>query len=98
MKKIFKILLAIGGAIAGIFTLLSIKDKSKKEFNKRTKANDVKLDFITKEVSKVQNNKKSTKAKIEKTSRKVKSTKSKLKSTKNAKSTINNFEKKYRKK
>tara|TARA_R110001592_G_scaffold152460_1_gene380028 strand:- start:1626 stop:1919 length:294 start_codon:yes stop_codon:yes gene_type:complete len=97
MKKLFKILLAIGGVIAGIFALLSIKTKSKKKFNKQTKANDVKLDFITKEVSKVQNNKKATKAKILKTSTKVKSTKSKIKSTKNAKKTVDNFEKKYRK-
>ena len=98
MKKIFKILLAIGGVIAGIFALLSVKSKSKKEFNKRTKANDVKLEFITKEVSKIQGNKKATKAKIEKTSTKLKSTKSKIKSTKNAKETVDNFQKKYRRK
>lgn len=97
MKKLFKILLAIGGVIVGAIALFSSQSKSKKEFNKRTKANDKKLDFITKETAKVKADKKTTKAKIKKTSAKVKLTKAKVKSTKNAKSTIDSFEKKYRK-
>ena len=48
MKKLFKILLAVGGVIAGAIALFSSQAKSKKTYNKRTKANDKKLDFITK--------------------------------------------------
>ena len=55
MKKLFKIILAIGGAIAGIMAIFSAtkQSKSKKEFNKRVKANEDKLDFITKNTNKV---------------------------------------------
>ena len=88
MKKLFKILLAVGGVIAGAIALFSSQAKSKKTYNKRTKANDKKLDFITKETTKV---------KADKIITKVKSTKAKVKSTKKAKSTIDSFEKKYRK-
>tara|TARA_R110000744_G_scaffold239358_1_gene356757 strand:+ start:934 stop:1236 length:303 start_codon:yes stop_codon:yes gene_type:complete len=99
MSKIFKIILAIGGAIAGIFALfVSTQGKSKKEFNKRSKANDKKLEFITDQIAKVEEKKKTTKSNISSTSSKIKSTKSKLKNTQNAKSTIDDFEKKYRNK
>ena len=57
-----------------------------------------KKNSINELVSKIQGNKKATKAKIEKTSTKLKSTKSKIKSTKNAKETVDNFQKKYRRK
>jgi|TARA_R110000782_G_scaffold122280_2_gene213530 hypothetical protein len=97
MKKLFKILLAVGGVIAGAIALFSSQAKSKKTYNKRTKANDKKLDFITKETTKVKADKIITKAKIKTTAAKVKSTKAKVKSTKKAKSTIDSFEKKYRK-
>ena len=95
MKKIWKVLLAIGGVIAGIFALFATsQSKSKKEFNRRVKANNEKLDFITK----VEKDKAVTKSKIKNTSAKIKSTKSKVKSTQNAKSTIDSFEKKFRNK
>ena len=98
MKKIFKILLAIGGALAGIFALFAAsQSKGKKEFNKRVKANDEKLDFITKETSKVKKEKAATKSKIQKTESKIKDTKLKVKSTKSSKKTIKDFESKYRK-
>ena len=100
MKKLFKIILAIGGAIAGIMAIFSAtkQSKSKKEFNKRVKANEDKLDFITKNTNKVKKDKAVTKSKIKKTSAKIKATKSKVKNTQNAKKTVSNFEKKYRKK
>ena len=98
MKKIFKILLAIGGALASIFALFAAsQSKSKKKFNKRIKANDEKLDFITKETSKVKNEKAITNSKIKKTNKKIKDTKSKVKSTTSAKKTVKDFESKYRK-
>jgi len=99
MSKIFKIILAIGGAIAGAFALFaSTQSKSKKDFNKRTKANDKKLEFITGEVDKVKKEKDLNKSKIKNTTKKIESSKQKVKNTKNAKSTIDKFEKKYRKK
>jgi hypothetical protein len=69
MKKLFKIILAIGGAIAGIMAIFSAtkQSKSKKEFNKRVKANEDKLDFITKNANKVKKDKEITKSKIKKT-------------------------------
>ena len=94
MGKLWKILLAIGGIIAGFFMLKS--NAGKKEFTKKTKANDKKLDAITKEVTKAKKNKAVTKSKIKTTSAKIKTTKSKVKSTKKAKLTINKFDKKYR--
>tara|TARA_R100000541_G_scaffold54975_1_gene63656 strand:+ start:337 stop:630 length:294 start_codon:yes stop_codon:yes gene_type:complete len=97
MKKLFGIFIAVGAAIAGILALLSSPSKSKKEFSRRKDANDKKLEFITKKATKVKADKKATKSKIKKTTAKVKSTKAKVKSTKKAKSTIDNFEKKYRK-
>ena len=100
MKSIWKIILAIGGAIAGILAIFasSKSNQSKKDFNKRVKANNNKLDFITNQSADVEKKKKATKAKIQKTSTKIKATKSKVKSTKNAKITVSSFEKKYRKK
>ena len=100
MKKLFKIIVAIGGAIAGVLAIFaaSKSSQSKREFNKRVKANDEKLDFITKNVDKVKKEKKVTKDKIKNTSVKIKATKSKVKNTQNAKKTISDFEKKYRKK
>ena len=100
MKKLFKIIVAIGGAIAGILAIFaaSKSSQSKREFNKRVKANEDKLDFITKNANKVKKDKEITKSKIKKTSAKIKATKSKVKNTQNAKKTISDFEKKYRKK
>ena len=100
MKKLFKIIVAIGGAIAGVLAIFaaSKSSQSKREFNKRVKANDEKLDFITKNVDKVKKDKAVTKSKIKKTSSKIKATKSKVKSTQSAKKTLDSFEKKYRKK
>ena len=100
MKKFFKIIIAIGGAIAGAIAIFSTtkQSKSKKEFNKRVKANEDKLDFITKKADKVKKDKAVTKSKIKETSSKIKATKSKVKSTRSAKKTVDSFEKKYRKK
>ena len=100
MKKLFKIVVAIGGAIAGILAIFaaSKSSQSKKEFNKRVKANNEKLDFITKKADKVKKDKAVTKSKIKSTSAKIKATKSKVKSTRSAKKTVDSFEKKYRKK
>ena len=90
MKKFWKIILGIGGAIAGILAIFasSKQSQSKKEFNNRVKANNDKLDFITGQTAKVEKEKAVTKDNIKKTSTKIKETKSKVKSTKNAKSTI----------
>tara|TARA_R100001377_G_scaffold34202_1_gene18817 strand:+ start:239 stop:532 length:294 start_codon:yes stop_codon:yes gene_type:complete len=96
MGKLWKILLAIGGIIAGLFMLKS--NTSKKEFTKKTKANDKKIKAVNKKVEKVKKDKAVTKAKINKISTQIKSTKSKIKSTKTAKSTIDKFDKKYRSK
>ena len=100
MKKFWKIILGIGGAIAGILAIFasSKQSQSKKEFNNRVKANNDKLDFITGQTVKVEKEKKITKDNIKKTSTKIKETKSKVKNTKNAKSTISDFKTKYRKK
>ena len=98
MSKLFKILLAVGGVLASIFAIFSTtQSKNKKDFNKRTKANKAKLDFITTKATKVENQKKITKSNIGKTSNSIKTTKSKIKSTKNAKKVVDNFQKKYRK-
>ena len=94
MNKFLKILLTIGGTIIGVFTLFFT---NRKRFNKKVKANNVKLDIINKEDIKLKAEKVQTKAKISKTNKKIKTTKSQIKSTKNAKSTIDKFEKKYRK-
>ena len=100
MKKFWKTILAIGGAIAGILAIFaaSKSSQSKREFNRRVKANNDKLDFITKSADKVKKEKAVTKTKIKETAKKVTESKSKIKSTKKAKSTISDFEKKYRKK
>ena len=97
---IWKVILGIGGAIAGILAIFAStkQSQSKKDFNRRVKANEDKLDFITKSADKVNKEKEVTKSNIKKTSAKIKTTKSKVKSTKDAKKTIDSFEKKYRKK
>tara|TARA_R110002012_G_C11602008_1_gene607393 strand:- start:278 stop:577 length:300 start_codon:yes stop_codon:yes gene_type:complete len=99
MKKLWKILLAIGGAIAGILAIFAAtkQSQSKKEFKRKVKANNDKIDEVKKQSSVVEKQKEETKNKIKESSKKIKLTKSKVKSTKNAKSTINDFEKKYRK-
>ena len=94
MGKLWKILLAIGGVIAGFFMLKS--NVNKKEFTKKTKANDNKIKAVNKKVTKIKKDKAVTKSKIKTTSAKIKTTKSKVKSTKKAKSTIDKFDKKYR--
>ena len=96
MGKLWKILLVIGGIITGLFMLKSKSDISKKEFNKKTKANGKKLNTITKKVTKAKKDKATTKSKIKTTSAKIKTTKLKVKSTKKVKSTIDKFDKKYR--
>jgi peptidoglycan hydrolase CwlO-like protein len=96
MKKLWKILLAIGGVIAGLFMLKS--NISKKEFTKKTEENDKKLEDITKKTTKVENEKAVTKSKIKETSTKIKALKTKIKNTKNAKSVVNDFKKKYKSK
>ena len=101
MKKLLKLLkplLAIGGAVLAIIVLFSPFSKSKKEFNKKIKANNDELDSIAKKSLKIKSDKKVTKNKIKKTTAKIKSLKSKITSTKNAKSTIKGFDKKYRNK
>ena len=100
MKTIWKVILGIGGAIAGILAIFAStkQSQSKKEFNRRVKANNDKLDIITKKANKVKEAKAVTKSNIKKTSAKIKTTKSKVKSTKSAKKTVDSFEKKYRKK
>jgi len=100
MKTIWKVILGIGGAIAGILAIFAStkQSQSKKEFNNRVKANNDKLNFITNQAVKVEKKKAETKSNIKKTSAKIKTTKAKIKSTKNAKKTVDSFEKKYRKK
>ena len=95
MGKLWKILLAIGGVIAGFFMLKS--NVNKKGFTKKTKVNNKKLNAITKKTTKVEKEKAISKIKIKQQKNKIKTIKSKVKSTKNAKSTIDKFEKKYRK-
>ena len=94
MGKLWKILLAIGGIIAGLFMLKS--NASKKEFTKKTKANDKKIKAVNKKVAKVKKEKAVTKAKIKKNKDKINLTKSRVRSTKPAKSTVDKFSKKYR--
>jgi len=100
MKKLWKIVLAIGGAIAGILAIFSAtkQSQSKKEFKAKVKENEGKINEVKKKTAVVEKQKAETKKSIKKTSSKIKATKSKVKSTKNAKSTISDFEKKYRKK
>ena len=75
MKNIWKILLAIGGFIAGLLVLSSKQDGSKKEFKKKVKDNKKKIDEVKSKTSKVQEEKKQTKAKIKKTSSSIKKNK-----------------------
>jgi septal ring factor EnvC (AmiA/AmiB activator) len=100
MKKFWKTILAIGGAIAGILAIFAAtkQSQSKKEFKKKVKANNDKINEVKKKTAVVEKQKAETKKKIKETSSKIKSTKSKVKSTKNAKSTISDFKNKYRKK
>jgi septal ring factor EnvC (AmiA/AmiB activator) len=95
MKKLWKILLAIGGAITGIFILIANKS-NKKEFKKKINSNNEKIDSITKKTSKLNKKKSFTKSKIKKTNSSIKGIKSKVKNIKNAKSIVDKFEKKYR--
>ena len=95
MGKLWKILLAIGGVIAGFFMLKS--NVNKKEFTKKIKVNNKKLNAITKKTTKVEKEKAISKIKIKQQKNKIKAIKSKVKSIKNAKSIIDKFEKKYRK-
>ena len=78
MKKFWKTILAIGGAIAGILAIFaaSKSGQSKREFNKRVKANNDKLDFITKSADKIKKEKAVTKTKIKETEKKVTESKS----------------------
>ena len=99
MKKIWKILLAIGGVIAGALALFaSTKSQSKKEFKKKVKFNNKEIDNVVKAADLIEKKKAVTKSKIKNTSAKIKSTKSKVKSTRSAKKTVDSFEKKYRRK
>ena len=59
MKNIWKIIIAISGTIAGILAIFSAtkSSQSKKEFSKRVKANNEKLDFITKKSDEIKKEK-----------------------------------------
>lgn len=100
MKKFWKTILAIGGVIAGIFALFAAtkQSQSKKEFKKKVKENNNKIDEVKKQSAVVEKQKEETKAEIKKVNKKITESKSKIKNTANAKSTISDFEKKYRKK
>ena len=84
MKKFWKTILAIGGAIVGIFALFaaSKQSQSKKEFKKKVKENNDKIDEVKKQSAIVEKQKSETKAKIKETDKKVTESKSKIKSTK----------------
>ena len=98
MNKLYKILLSIGGIIAGVFALLFLQNKHRKDFNKKIKENNSKLDLIIDKGVNVKKAKVKTKAKISKTNTKIKETKKKVKNTVSARTTVNNFKKKYKSK
>ena len=62
MKKLWKILLVIGGTIAGFFMLKS--KITKKDFKKSLKVNNEKLNTIAKKKTKVEKEKAISKIKI----------------------------------
>jgi len=98
MKKFWKILLFVAGAIGAIFLLVISPAAGKSKFKKLVKKKEEEIDEVKEKVEKVKEEKKQTKAKIKTQEKEIKKTKSKVKSTKNAKKTIDDFEKKYRKK
>ena len=83
MKKIWKIILWVGGFIGAIllFTFRKRKPKTKVYFE-----------------DKIEEEKKEVKDNIQKTSNKISETKSHVIDTKSAESTVSDFEDKYRKK
>ena len=68
MKKFWKTILAIGGVIAGIFALFAAtkQSQSKKEFKKKVKENNDKIDEVKKQSAVVEKQKEETKAEIKK--------------------------------
>lgn len=99
MKKIWKIILWVGGFIGAIliFTFRKRKPKTKVYFEDKIEGKIEEVKTIQEKTSKIEEEKKEVKNKIKKTSTKIKETKSKIKDIKSAKDTINDFEKKYRK-
>ena len=73
MKKFWKTILAIGGAIAGILTIFAAtkQSQSKKEFKKKVKANNNKINEVKKKTAVVEKQKAETKKKIKKLHQKL---------------------------
>lgn len=94
MKKIWKLLLTIGGIIGGMLLIFSNKNAA---YDKNTKKNNEKIKEVKKNIDKVKNTKEKIKNNIKKTSEKISLTKSKVKPTTSSKSIISDFKKKYRK-
>jgi len=100
MKKIWKIILWVGGFIGAIliFTFRKRKPPTKVYFEDKIEDKKEKVKIIQEKTSKIEEDKKEVKTQIKETSNKIEETKSKIKDTKSSKDIITNFENKYRKK
>lgn len=100
MKKIWKIILWVGGFIGAIliFTFRKRKPPTKVYFEDKIEDKIEEVEKIQEKTSKIEVEKTEIQEEIHQTSNKILNTKSKIKDIKSAKDTINDFEKKYRKK
>lgn len=100
MKKIWKIILWVGGFIGAIllFTFRKRKPKTKVYFEDKIEDKIEEVKVIQEKTSKIEEEKKEVKDNIQKTSNKISETKSHVIDTKSAESTVSDFEDKYRKK
>tara|TARA_R110001592_G_scaffold25507_2_gene96792 strand:+ start:559 stop:861 length:303 start_codon:yes stop_codon:yes gene_type:complete len=100
MKKFWKIILWVGGFIGAIliFTFRKRKPPTKVYFEDKIEDKIGEVEKIQEKTSKVEAEKAEIQEEIHQTSDKILNTKSKIKDIKSSKDTINDFEKKYRKK
>ena len=100
MKKIWAVLIAIGGILGAIFFFLAGKRSGdKKVFKEDLKDNKNKIKEVKEEVTKVEAKKEVTKKNIASKKKDIKKTKTQLKKSNNSgtKEIISDFKKKYKK-
>jgi peptidoglycan hydrolase CwlO-like protein len=98
LKKIWKWIAGIITGLAAIFVIFkTLQDPGKKEFNKKKKKLEKDIDDVKKQKAAVNKEKTAIKKKIKESNKKIKATEKKVKDTSNAKNTLKDFKKKYKK-